>query len=84
MGRRNKSVKNARDVERALRKGGCPIRQAGGSHRVGTLPDGRKITYPDHGEYGKGMSCKLSKLLIGAGLLAVLFGCYALWYGGMP
>jgi len=61
-----------RDVEDARR---VDIRNGKGSHRVAMLPNGKVLTYHDHGELRPGIRCKFIKALKAAGLLAVL----AIW-----
>lgn len=62
-------VRNAADVETVLRAAQRPIRQAAGSHLVTVLPDGRRMVYHQHGEYGSGLGRKLFKILSAAGLI---------------
>jgi hypothetical protein len=66
-------VRDARDVERALRRGGCAIRNGKGSHRVATLPDGSALTYYDHGEYPPGTRRMLTNALLKAGLILLIW-----------
>ena len=79
MGRRNR-LKHGRDVTKAMRKAGCPVRRGKGSHMIGTLPDNSKIVWPANGELSKSRSAKLLKILAAAGILALLFGCYLSFY----
>ncbi len=67
-----KLIHNARECERVLRANDCPYRNGSGSHRVATLPDGSKLPYPDHGEWGKGLARKITKILAAAGLLGLV------------
>ncbi len=76
-----KKIRDARECERVLREHGCPIRNGSGSHRVATLPDGTKLTYPDHGEWGPGLAAKITKILAAAGLI-LIGGCVILAYLG--
>lgn len=71
-----KLIRNARECERVLRAHDCPYRNGSGSHRVATLPDGSKLPYPDHGEWGKGLAHKITRILIAAGFLG-LVSCMA-------
>lgn len=64
-----KKVKNGAQVTKILKKNGCEIRYARGSHRIATMPDGSRLTYHDHGEYGPGMACKITKILVGFGFM---------------
>lgn len=76
---RNNRVKNGREVTTILRRNGCEIRNGKGSHRVATMPDGSKLTYHDHGEYGPGIASKITKALVAAGFLSFIVGLvYAL------
>ncbi len=79
--KRNEMVRDARQCERVLRAHGCPIRNGSGSHRVATLPNGAKLTYPDHGEWGSGLASKITRLLAAAGLLGIA-ACMILSYLG--
>ena len=65
-------IRDSRDVDRILNKNNCPIRSCNGSHKVATLPDGNKLTYSNHGEYGPGAACKIYKALKAAGLLTII------------
>lgn len=72
MARPAKPVRNSRDIEKALRRHDIPWEECKGSHRKAQLPDGSTLVYHTHGEYGKGIACKLTKILTAAGLLAML------------
>jgi predicted RNA binding protein YcfA (HicA-like mRNA interferase family) len=74
-GGRHKPVKNGREVEKILARNGCSFRRAKGSHAIGTLPDGSKMTYHYHGNYGTGIARKITKSLLRAGLVFVLVFC---------
>jgi len=65
-------ITNGEQVTRILTQNNISVRNCNGSHRVATLPNGTTITYHTHGDYGAGMSCKITKLLKIAGLLGVL------------
>mgnify|MGYP001205282328 CR=1 FL=1 len=65
------TIRNSRDVTAILTKAKCPIRMCNGSHRVAQLPDGSKLTYADHDEYGPGTICKITKRLKAVGLLCL-------------
>ena len=76
MGRKksyNGCIQDGREVRKILSRNGCNIREGKGSHRVGTLPNGNKITFHEHGETGKGLGRKWFKILAGAGLLGFIF-----------
>ena len=79
--KKDKLIKNARQCERILDANDCPHRNGHGSHRVATLPDGSKFPYPDHGEWGKGLAAKITKILAAAGLLGAI-ACMVLSYIG--
>ena len=68
-------IRNGRDVRKLLRKNDIEIRSCKGSHRVATMPNGSKLVYHEHGEYGKGMRCKIIKALTAAGLL-LMAACF--------
>lgn len=70
---KKKKIKRGRDITKVLRRNGCEYRNGKGSHMVGTLPDGQKITYY-RGELSPGMRRKAIKLLSGVGLLGALIG----------
>lgn len=76
-----KKVKNHRDVEKALRKGGCKWEECKGSHRKAKLPNGDVLVYHTHGEYGNGLACKIAKALAAAGLLVVVFAAFCFVVG---
>lgn len=72
MGKRVK-LNRGRDVTKILRKHDCPVRNGKGSHLVGTLPTGEKITYYA-GELSPGMKARAIKILTAAGLFGFLIG----------
>jgi predicted RNA binding protein YcfA (HicA-like mRNA interferase family) len=72
MAKRPKPVRNYRDVEKALRRGGISWTKCKGSHRKARLPNNTTLVYHSHGEYGKGIACKITKVLTAAGLLAAI------------
>jgi len=71
-------VRSAGEVELVLLAAGRPIRRAAGSHKVAVLPDGRRMAYHEHGEYGSGLGRKLFKILASAGLLTMAAAIAAL------
>jgi predicted RNA binding protein YcfA (HicA-like mRNA interferase family) len=64
-----KLLKNSREVEKVLDRNDVPHRNGKGSHRVAKLPNGKSLTYPDHGEYGVGLASKITKEIIAAGII---------------
>lgn len=73
MGKTKRKIKRGRDITKLLRRNGCQVRNGKGSHVVGTLPNGDKITYY-HGELSPGMRRQAIKILTAAGLLGFIFG----------
>lgn len=71
-------IKNGRDVEKAVLSQGGTIRQGKGSHAVATCPNGDKVTYHYHGEYGTGIRVKIVKALVKGGILVAIFILLAL------
>ena len=72
MARRLKTVRDYRDVEKALRRANITWTECKGSHRKASMPDGTVLVYHTHHEYGRGLACKLTKILTAAGLLAAI------------
>ena len=83
MGKKRKRVRNGREVDRILDRHGCSRRRCKGSHAVGTLPDGTKLTYHYHGEYRPGIATKITKVLARAGLLILVLGYVAFYFGAI-
>jgi len=75
MAKKQTKIRDYRDIERILDRNDIPHRNCDGSHRVAVLPDGHKLVYHNHHEYGAGLACKFTKILIAAGLLAFLLMC---------
>ena len=75
---RKDKIKCGRDVTKLLERNGCRVRKCRGSHRVGYLPDGKVMTYHDHGESRPGMKNKITKALIAAGLLVAAITSFIL------
>ena len=72
MARPPKPVKNHHDVEKALRRGGISWTKCKGSHRKARLPNDTILIYHSHGEYRRGIACKITKVLTAAGLLVAI------------
>ena len=70
---KNNTIKKGRDVTKLLQKNDCPVRNGKGSHLVGTLPTGEKITYYA-GELSPGMKARAIKILTAVGFLSLVFG----------
>jgi len=81
--KKNKLVHNARECERILNKNDCKHRNGHGSHRVAHLPDGSSLPYPDHGEWGVGLSVKITKALIAAGIVLIMICMLLSLYGNI-
>lgn len=64
------------DVAKVFDRAGRPYRNGKGSHYVGTLPDGSKVTWYA-GELSPAVRSKLTKLLAAAGLLGFAIGALA-------
>lgn len=75
MGKRVK-LERGRDVTKILRQNDCPVRNGKGSHLVGTLPTGEKITYYA-GELSPNMKARAIKILTAVGLFGFLIGALA-------
>ena len=71
-------VKNGRDVEKAVLRAGGEVRRCKGSHGVATCPNGAKVTYHYHGEYGPGIRSKIVKALVRGGVLVAVLVYVAL------
>lgn len=67
--------KNDRQVRKVLRKNDCEWEECRGSHRKAQLPTKDVIVWHNHGEFGKGLACKLGKALAAAGFLVFIFFC---------
>lgn len=77
-----KNVKDDRAVRKALRKGDCSWEECRGSHRKAYLPKtGEVIVWHNHGEFKKGLACKLRKALLAAGLLGFFICAFTVWFG---
>jgi hypothetical protein len=76
-------IKCGHDVTKVFDKAGLPYRNGKGSHYVGTLPDGNKVTWYA-GELSTGVRSKIVKLLAAAGILgAAVVALVALLVNGL-
>lgn len=70
---KNQQIERGRDITKVLRQNDLPVRNGKGSHLVGTLPDGSKLTYYA-GELSPDMKARAIKILAGAGLVGFIIG----------
>ena len=67
-----KLVRTPDQCRKILKKNNIEIHNCNGSHRKAELPNGSLLVYSDHGEWGRGLACKITKILAAAGLLAAI------------
>jgi predicted RNA binding protein YcfA (HicA-like mRNA interferase family) len=65
-------IKSGKQVTSLLTSNGISVRPGKGSHRIGDLPNGQKLTYYEHGEFPTGTRCTIIKILKAIGLVFVL------------